>query len=154
MDKGFAALISPDLGALIAGRAEQLIGAPFRFQGRDPVHGLDCVGVAKLALAAVAGPHLPDFRYRLRGPGRMTCLKWAEQVGLRCLHCDAPSQCGDIICVAPGPGQHHLLVATRGAVVHAHYRIGNVVRWPDCNGWPKLAHWRLGCDAVNADSIL
>ncbi|WOE75687.1 NlpC/P60 family protein [Alterisphingorhabdus coralli] len=121
----------------------ELIGAPFRFQGRDPETGLDCVGVARHALRDLTNIPLPDFRYSLRGPGRSTCRAWAEKAGLTALASDSIVLPGDILCVAPGPGQHHLMVAVDQGFVHAHYSIGKVVLWPDHQDWPLVAHWRL-----------
>lgn len=143
-----APLIDAACGDAIAQCAATLIGVPFRLQGRDPASGLDCVGVARHAVGAVAQPGLADFRYTMRGPGRATCLAWAAASGLHRLSDADRLQPGDIICVAPGPGQHHLMVAVRHGFIHAHYRVGSTVFWPHHHGWPLVAHWRLGAAAV------
>ena len=42
----------PRSGAAIAAAARALVGVPFRLQGRDPVLGLDCVGLVGAAMRA------------------------------------------------------------------------------------------------------
>ena len=33
--------------------AGELVGSPFRLQGRDPAHGLDCIGLVLVSLARI-----------------------------------------------------------------------------------------------------
>lgn len=123
-----------------AARAEALAGARFRLGGRDPDHGLDCVGVVACALG-------PDARapagYALRNASIARHLHCLAEAGF------APAGCGDhrrgdLILVQPGPAQHHLLVALGGAAfVHAHASLRRVVIHRGQLPWPEFARWRL-----------
>lgn len=57
----------------IATAAEQLVGVPFLHQGRDPLVGLDCVGVVYVACRS-AGFNVADFRQYdiVPSPGQLT----------------------------------------------------------------------------------
>lgn len=125
----------------VAAAARRTVGAPFRLHGRDPATGLDCVGVAAVALRA--GGHVgavPDG-YRLRsGDARRFAACWAALVAT---DGDAP---GDVLLCRAGPGQLHLAVRTAGGLVHADAGLRRVVERPGAVPWPVLAAWRVGED--------
>lgn len=120
--------------------ARRCVGARFRTQGRDPVSGLDCVGVA----AAAMGKAAPPARYGLRGDhGRMIALV-AEAMGLQPVF-PGEARPGDLLIVEAGPGQLHMLILVPGGFVHSDARLRKVVEAPGPPPWPVLAVWR-GCD--------
>jgi lipoprotein Spr len=121
-------------GAQVVARARALVGAPFALHGRDPRFGIDCVGLAMLALGRAQAP----VRYGLRA-----CVEqvegWLCAAGLR------PAEvgvAGDLAVVRPSPVQLHLMIWTGGGFVHAHGGLGRVVEMPGESPWPVIGWWR------------
>ena len=130
-------------GAALAAAAERLVGTPFRLHGRDPVRGLDCVGLVAVALAATGRPAAVPAGYRLRRARIDRILDAAAVAGLA--EANGAIEAGDVLLVRPGPGQHHLVVAAAcGGFIHAHAGLGRVVATPAPLAWPVARHWRLG----------
>lgn len=128
-------------GADLAAAAAALVGAPFRLHGRDPRHGLDCVGVIACAFAR-CGRAVPEFAYGLRNQSIRNALPLAKEAGL--VEAAGAARAGDIFLVRPGPAQHHLLVALApDRFVHAHAGLRRVVTQPGPLPWPIARHWRL-----------
>lgn len=125
-----------------AQEAERLAGTRFRLHGRDPVHGLDCVGLAACALAR-AGLHAAiPAGYALRNTRIENHLESAAGCGF--VAAGGPALRGDILLVVPGPAQHHLLIALgHRRFVHAHAGLRRVVVQTGLLGWPVVRHWRL-----------
>lgn len=121
----------------VVARARACVGARFRLQGRDPATGLDCVGVAAIALGVVPGA----ARYALRGGDPVALAARIDAVGVQRI---APEvvRAGDVAMVAAGPAQLHLVVLTETGFVHADAWIGRVVEVPGRANWPVLAAWR------------
>lgn len=90
--------------------AEALVGVPFRPQGRDPVTGLDCVGL----VARVFGINGVRRDYRLRGDHRAELeaglLRWFRKVR-RC-------QSGDVMLMKVSADQLHLGVRSAAGFLH------------------------------------
>lgn len=127
----------------MAHAAEALLGVAFRFRGRSAVSGVDCVGLAALALRGAGwnGP-VPDG-YRWRG-GRIDHFeRWASDAGLMPAPFDRASLPGDLWLAAPVPGQFHLMIFGQGLIVHAHAGLGMVVGMPLPSPWPLVCAWRL-----------
>ena len=129
-----------------ADAAEALIGTRFALHGRSPRHGLDCVGLVACALEACGkAPRVPEG-YRLRNASISRFLVLAHGNGF-----EAASQAeaveaarGDLLLVAPGPGQSHLLIALGpDHFVHAHAGLRRVAVHNGPLGWPIEHHWRL-----------
>ena len=120
--------------------ARRCVGARFRTQGRDPASGLDCVGVAAVAL----DKQVPPARYGLRGDHARMIAQVAEAMELRPVF-PGEARRGDLLVVEAGPGQVHMLILTPGGFVHADARLRKVVEVPGPAPWPVLAVWR-GCD--------
>ena len=122
-------------GAAIAAAAQSLVGTPFRLHGRDPRFGLDCVGVASVALHRAGIAHIPPQGYRLRGHNQDG---WKDLVGhSNLILADGPIQLGDLLMVRPGPSQLHILVVTdHGRFVHAQAGLRRVVIMPGPPPWP------------------
>lgn len=126
----------------MARAAMDLVGAPFRFYGRDPQRGVDCVGVLVIALAAAGrAPQLP-LEYSLRRTSIAEFEAAARQVGL--VPADGELLEGDFIIARPGPAQFHGGVCGfENTIVHAHAGLGRVVLSPAPLPWPLEHHWRL-----------
>ncbi len=122
---------------VIVARAEALIGTPFRLHGRDPHHGLDCIGLV-LAAMDLNESHVPNG-YRLRGGNIAELYRVAAGLGLHRIERNCP---GDIVLVRPSPIQLHLMVATEQGYIHAHAGLGRVVRMPGASPWPIRAVFR------------
>jgi len=129
-------------GLALARAAEGFVGTPFRFRGRDPQTGLDCVGLVAAALTKIDLPPPPLPPYSMRQSSFATQLACAaasafEEAG------DVPLP-GDLLLLRPGPAQVHLgLVSVAGGLVHAHAGLGRVVATPPPLAWPIERHWRL-----------
>jgi cell wall-associated NlpC family hydrolase len=126
----------------LAMAAEALVGAPFRFRGRDARSGLDCVGLVIAALEAVGSsvPRIAAYAFRQR--------EFASQLGSAAeagfAEVDGVRRPGDMLLLRTGPGQVHLgIVGRDGRLVHAHGGLGKVVRTPAPFPWPVERHWRL-----------
>ncbi|WP_313807016.1 peptidoglycan endopeptidase [Sphingobium sp.] len=118
----------------VVAAARALVGVRFRLHGRVPERGLDCVGLAALALGRVA----PEG-YGLRSGDEGRATDWLRAAGLRRVE-DARD--GDLALVRPGPLQLHLMIVVPGGHVHAHAGVGRVVEMPGDSPWPVLGHWR------------
>lgn len=118
-----------------ATRARALVGTRFRAQGRDPRHGLDCLGLVIAAHRLPKGEIPGD--YRLRGEHRDALLagvdRWFRRVAATAM------RAGDVLLLDAGPGQSHLGIATGAGFVHADARIGRVVETPGAPAWPVTA---------------
>ncbi|MCI4589838.1 C40 family peptidase [Sphingobium sp. BYY-5] len=114
--------------------ARALIGVPFRLHGRDRA-GLDCVGLAALAIGRVDVP----CAYGLRSGDVARAEGWLRAAGLRRV---ASGRAGDLALVQPGPLQLHLMIGTGEGFVHAHAGLGRVVEMPGASPWPIMGWWR------------
>ena len=124
-------------GERAAGAASAAVGARFRLHGRERETGLDCVGVAALAMRAGGyGGEVPTG-YAMRG-GDAAAL---ETAGLA--RADG-TQVGDLLLMRAGPGQLHLGVRVAGGIVHADAGLRCVVWRPGVPPWPVLGSWRVG----------
>ena len=127
-------------GQAIAEAAAQLIGSPFRLNGRNPRFGLDCVGLVHCALEAAGLRPASCKGYQLRNYSIEPFLKSAEASGLA--KSSGPVEPGDIVLVIPGPAQHHLLVAEGGGrFIHAHAGLRKVVRSTPPIPWEIVSAW-------------
>lgn len=126
-----------------AAAAEALVGSRFRLGGRDPVHGLDCVGLVGAALGGADAP----LGYGLRNSDVARHLVFARRAGF--MIAEGPIARGDLLLALPGPAQHHLLVALGAdCFVHAHAGLRRVVVQPGPPPWPLAAHWRLAPEST------
>jgi hypothetical protein len=125
----------------MAARARALVGVRFRPQGRDPAHGLDCVGTA--AAAAGLPPERVRRDYAMRGESLAAIECELAIGGWREVPAGAREP-GDIIVCEAGPAQWHLLVATATGFVHADASLGLVVERLFPVRWPIASVWRVG----------
>lgn len=136
------------LGERIWTAALALVGVRFRLHGRDAVGGLDCVGLAALALrqAGVRLGSVPD-RYALRGGEEAVLRRWLAEAGLMPV---SEWRTGDVLLSAMGRGQWHVMIGGRGksvsgsgdAVVHAHAGLRRVVMMPGAVQGVLAGCWR------------
>ncbi|HWJ71219.1 MAG TPA: peptidoglycan endopeptidase [Sphingobium sp.] len=124
----------------IAAQALALVGVPFRLHGRCELTGLDCVGLAALAVARAGGPvgELPG--YQLRGTSAARAGRALRAAGFIPVDEISP---GALLLAESGPMQLHLMVATGRGFVHADAGLGRVVLMPLPAPWPILGRWRL-----------
>jgi hypothetical protein len=111
-----------------------LVGARFRLHGRDPLTGLDCVGVAALAAGATA-----PGGYALRGGDPEAVAGMIRDAGFAAVESARP---GDILLMRTGPAQLHLAVRTARGFVHADAGLRRVVERPGDPEWEVLSIWR------------
>lgn len=127
---------------MLATAAESLVGTPFRLHGRDPVHGLDCVGLLEAALRLVGRPAELPRHYTLRVRDPLAWLPPPGDLGFA-QACDPPCQ-GDVLLLRPGPAQAHVAIVSRaGTLIHAHAGLRRVVQSPFDPTAKSIAHWRL-----------
>ncbi len=115
--------------------ARALVGAPFRLHGRDPVTGLDCVGVAALVFGVADVPR----GYSVRTADGGGVAKLIDTAGLTRVRREPVA--GDLVLLKSGPAQCHLAVMTDAGFVHADAGIGRVVETPGPLPWPVIAIW-------------
>lgn len=124
----------------LARAALALVGAPFRLHGRDPMTGLDCVGVVEAACRACGCHAVLPRDYTLRS--RRTAAPAAHAARLGLAPATEPIEPGDVVMVRIGACQHHLAIAAApGRFVHAHAGLRRIVAGP--LPWPLTGHWRL-----------
>jgi cell wall-associated NlpC family hydrolase len=128
-------------GLALAAAAEGFVGAPFRFRGRDPRSGLDCVGLVAAALEAIGAPAPPIAPYAFRQRDFAAQIAGAALVGFD--EVDDLPQTGDVLLLRPGPAQVHLAVVGAAGLLHAHAGLGRIVLTPPPPPWPVERHWRL-----------
>jgi hypothetical protein len=123
-------------GEEIAARARALVGVRFRPQGRSANEGVDCVGLAVLALGLAAAPR----DYVLRGGSLAMLEQELAKAGLRRV---GAGRAGDVLVMRAGPAQLHLGILTDAGLVHADAGLRRVVERPGAIEWPVLSRWRL-----------
>ena len=119
----------------IVARARALVGTRFRPQGRTAVEGLDCIGLAALAIDARNVPR----DYALRGASMRRLTGELRTAGLSAADNMAP---GDVLVLRPGPAQLHLGIFTGTGLVHGDAGLRRVVERPLPLPWPILGIWR------------
>lgn len=122
-------------------------GVPFRLQGRDPAHGLDCIGLVLASLAQLGiRPALPADYRALR---RDVLIPSATLRSAGLVETREPHRTGTIALMRTAPTQAHAAIAVpQGRIVHAHAGLRRVVVSPRPDHWPILAAWRLGPETV------
>lgn len=125
----------------LAAAALSLLGAPFRFHGRDPATGLDCVGLVGEAMRRAGHrPVLPEG-YALRSTSVAPLLVFAHRSGL-----EPVTEAGSIWLVQVHSIQNHLLVVAPGGAVHAHAGLRRVVFLPEPVNWPIKMRWQIAAE--------
>jgi lipoprotein Spr len=120
----------------IVARARALIGTRFRPQGRTAADGLDCIGLAALAIDARNVPR----DYALRGTPARRLTAGLQAAGLSVAERMAA---GDVLVFASGPAQLHLGIFTGTGLVHGDAGLRRVVERPLPFPWPVIGIWRF-----------
>lgn len=118
----------------IESAARQLLGCRFRLHGRDPAHGLDCVGVVAWATGL---PAPTGYAMRSGDPEKIGELMRAA--GLRLV---TGGMAGDVMLMRVGPGQLHLAIRTSTGMIHADAGLRRVVERPCNPEWEIVGLWR------------
>lgn len=122
------------MAAIDAARALEMVGVPFRPQGRNRM-GLDCVGLCLLAYRLPIDTVRAD--YRLRGDFRCEIKAILSRHFRRV---DLSNElAGDLMLMRTGSDQLHLAVRTRRGIVHADARLRRVVETPGEPTWPVIS---------------
>lgn len=130
------------LGERVAACALELVGTPFRHQGRQPGRGLDCVGVVLAALERAGAPFRWPVAYRF-DPDPDLLL---EALGAGFAPCAVPEP-GDVLAFrldGPDSGPKHVGIACGpGRMVHVYGRTSRV-RLESTSSWAPKLHsiWR------------
>jgi murein DD-endopeptidase / murein LD-carboxypeptidase len=123
----------------IVARARALIGVRFRPQGRSAELGLDCIGVAAMAMGVATEKVRRDYRLDSNDPGRVNDeIDKARFIRIA----PAAAAAGDMLVVRTGPTGLHVVILTDGGYIHADMRPRRVVEVPGKVPWPVLSAWR------------
>lgn len=130
----------------IVARGRATIGVRFRPQGRSAATGLDCVGVAALAMGVEAVTY-----YNLRSSD-------ADEVNSEFSDCGflriAPTaaEAGDLLLTRIERGQLHVVILTPDGYLHADARLRRVAEVPGDVPWPVVSAWRHPDHEARPDS--
>lgn len=129
-------------GCALADAAEQLVGCSFKLYGRDPISGVDCVGLLLCSLRAIGAPILEPEQYSLRNLSVEAQVECAPALGLE--EASGRSRTGDVLLFQLATSQYHLgIVSTGQGLIHAHAGLRRVVISPTLTSWPIHRSWRL-----------
>lgn len=126
----------------LADCAKEMVGVPFRFRGRNPDTGIDCIGLVALAAEKAGNPlHLPSG-YSLRQADFGSVATIARSCNL--VQVSGAPRRGDIAIFAVSPVQQHLAIQAGDELfIHAHAGLGRVVLGPADYGWSLVSTWRF-----------
>lgn len=116
-------------------KARSLIGTTFRLHGRDPLHGLDCVGLIAHVFGWQASA---PCGYSLRGG---FADEWVDMLDSLATRRCGDICAGDIILLRAGPMQFHLGIWSGSGLIHADAAVRRVVETPGAVRWPVVATW-------------
>lgn len=125
----------PGERAVAAARA--VVGVRFRLHGRS-AEGLDCVGLAALALRAEGFEGRVPGGYALRSGDAVRVRGAIEALGLVPA---AEPRPGDLLLFKAGPGQLHFAIQAEAGIIHADAMLRRVVERPELP-WPVIGRWR------------
>lgn len=126
--------MKPGERAVAAARA--MLGVRFRLHGRT-AEGLDCVGLALLALRAEGFEAAVPSGYALRSGDAARAGAAIAALGLVPAAVPRP---GDLLLVKAGPGQLHFAIQAETGVIHADALLRRVVERPELP-WPVIGRW-------------
>tara|TARA_B100000678_G_scaffold258705_2_gene238484 strand:+ start:709 stop:1149 length:441 start_codon:yes stop_codon:yes gene_type:complete len=131
----------------LAQAAGELVGTPFRLQGRDCAHGLDCIGLVLVSLARIGVELRLPADYRPRRRRFAIPVDALRNAGLQ--RVAGPHMAGDILLLRTSPAQIHLAIMRDAtSIIHAHAGLGRVVAGPLDTAWPIISAWRFTPEPV------
>lgn len=141
--------MTADIKRRIVVAARACLGTPFRHQGRAPGVGLDCAGLAVVALQS-AGVEVRDYRGygRIPNDGRLR-RAIDEQPGLESVPVDK-AEPGDVLLLRfAGVPAHIGILTAPGIMIHAYEQIGRVVEHRIDEAWRGqiVAAWSVRGEA-------
>jgi len=115
--------------------APSLLGVKFRANGRNPIRGLDCVGVL-VVTCQLAGVNCPDFNeYGMAGSHDLLILQ---------LHAHGfkkqtrnPRK-GDVVTFKGKDSGHVGIMESETSMIHSRVELGEVRREPFAIKWAKI----------------
>lgn len=128
-------------GECVVAAAMAAVGTRFRPHGRDLATGVDCVGLALLALRAGGFVQPVPEGYALRGGDARRIAAEIEARGL--VVAQGSAMPGDLLLCQAGPAQFHFAVQTTKGVIHADATLRRVVERPGTPPWPVIGRWRI-----------
>ena len=117
-------------------RARSLVGCRFRPQGRDPEHGLDCVGLVCAAFGIPANSVPRDYKLR---DGGLERLKLELSRFFRLVRTPAAR---DVLVFQVAADQPHLGIRSDRGFIHADARLRKVVETPGRPPWDLISAYR------------
>lgn len=106
--------------------ARELLGMPFRHQGRAHTGKTDCAGVVCHVASRLGIEHNDQSDYpRLPGNGRLEAAL-DSQPGMERVQL-ADVQAGDVLLMRFGRDPQHLAIFTGNSIIHAYEPVGRVV---------------------------
>lgn len=121
--------------------ARSALGARFRVHGRDVASGLDCVGLALLAMRAGGFDRAVPDGYALRGGDAVAIMQQIDARGLE--RVTGEGSPGDLVLCGTGPAQLHFAIHVEDGVIHADAAMRRVVHRPGPLPWAVIGRWRL-----------
>lgn len=130
-------------GLALAQAAKDFVGCTFRANGRDPGHGLDCVGLLEASLHSIGRSCVLPSGYRLRTAKWAGLEDWAARLGFR--NAVGPCKPGDVLLFQPSALQLHFAIVDEAgaALIEAHAGLRRVVVTPAPYPHPEIGRWRL-----------
>lgn len=114
----------------IINAARDVIGTPFKHQGRLPGIALDCAGVIVHVLESVGVPYNDLYGYsRLPHNGRLKAALDSQSSLIRVSNFEP----GDVLLMRFGKEPTHLAIFAGSTIIHAYELVEKVCehRWPD-----------------------
>lgn len=116
--------MEPDRIAAIIAAARRCLGTPFHHQGRQPRHGIDCIGLIVVALRAI-GLTVHDHTNYSRRPDGKSLLAALTEHGAKPV---SKIQPGDILLFRYDNQPQHVALATEpDRMIHSFAVAGEVV---------------------------
>ena len=117
--------------------ARDLIGTPFRHQGRIPHLALDCAGLV-VAVAQAVGADVRDATGYSRSPSGCLLENALDgQPGLVRVAQLAARQPGDVLLMRFAGDPQHLAIYAGETIIHAYEAVGEVVEHGMTDAWAR-----------------
>lgn len=126
----------------VVAAAREALGAKFRLHGRSVADGLDCVGLAGLALRGGGWVGEIPSGYALRSGDADGVAAAIAAAGL----VPGTGGAGELLLLRVRAGQLHMGIASEDGLIHADALLRRVVERPGALPWPVAGRWRLRGD--------